>query len=184
MDKTARRIVLPYPKDENGKPLCRWCRGPVSPPRQCWCSDKCVQEYRDRYDASYQRRQVKKRDKGVCAVCGLDTTAFKAELRETYFLAMRERGLQGSEHYIHHSILEKTPTCVALLEKHGFTLKDVSFNGYGMKDFWQADHKVPVIEGGGGTHWEDLRTLCSACHRKETKALAARRAEQRKKNKP
>lgn len=179
-DKKARRVVLPYPKDENGKPLCRWCRGPVLPPRQSWCSDKCVNEYKDKYDAAHQRRQVKKRDRGVCASCGLDTTAFREELKRTYFEAMKERGLPAYEHYIHVSILEKTPACMALLEKHGFTLKDVSFSGHGMQDFWQADHAVPVVEGGGGVHWQELRTLCSVCHRRETKALAARRAAARK----
>lgn len=181
-DKKARRVVLPYPKDENGKPLCRWCRGPVLPPRQSWCSDTCVGDYKDRYDAAHQRRQVKKRDKGVCASCGLDTTAFREELKRAYFDGMRERGLPQPlhEHYIHVSILAKTPACMALLEKHGFTLKDVSFSGHGMQDFWQADHAVPVVEGGGGVHWQELRTLCSSCHRRETKALAARRAAARK----
>lgn len=182
-DKKARRVVLPYPKDENGKPLCRWCRGPVLPPRQSWCSDKCVGDYKDRYDAAHQRRQVKKRDKGVCASCGLDTTAFREELKQTYYAAMRERSLKPDwrgEYYIHTSILEKTPACMALLEKHGFTLKDVSFSGHGMQDFWQADHTTPVVEGGGGVHWNELRTLCSACHRRETKALAGRRAAARK----
>lgn len=183
MDKRARRVVLPYPKDENGKPLCRWCRGPVLPPRKSWCSDKCVGDYRDRYDSSYQRRQVKKRDKGICSSCGLDTEAFRRELKETYYAGMRERGITSDwrgEFYIHTSILEKTPACMALLEKHGFTLKDVSFSGHGMQDFWQADHAVPVVEGGGGVPWQELRTLCSACHRRETKALAARRAAARK----
>lgn len=183
-DKKARRVVLPYPKDENGKPLCRWCRGPVLPPRQSWCSDTCVGDYKDRYDAAHQRRQVKKRDKGVCASCGLDTTAFREELKRTYYAAMRERSLKPDgrgEYYIHTSILEKTPACMALLEKHGFTLKDVSFSRRGMQDFWQADHTTPVVEGGGGVHWRELRTLCSVCHRRETKALAGRRAKARKK---
>ena len=27
-------------------------------------------------------------------------------------------------------------------------------------DFWQADHKVAVAEGGGGTGLDNLRTLC------------------------
>lgn len=183
-DRTVRRISLPYPKDENGKPLCRWCRGPLSGRRTSWCSDKCVTEYKDRYDSAHQRRQVSKRDRGRCSSCSLDTKAFREELKQAYFKAMRERDVTPNwqdEYYIHTSILEKTPSCMALLEKHGFTLKDVSFGGHGMSDFWDMDHILPVVHGGGGTGLENLRTLCKACHRRETKALAASRAAARKK---
>lgn len=41
---------------------------------------------------------------------------------------------------------------------------------------WEADHIVPVVEGGGLCGLENYRTLCLACHRAETAALAARRA--------
>jgi 5-methylcytosine-specific restriction protein A len=46
-------------------------------------------------------------------------------------------------------------------------------------DRWQADHIVPVIEGGGECGLDNLRTLCTACHKRATAALAARRADQR-----
>ncbi len=45
---------------------------------------------------------------------------------------------------------------------------------------WQADHIVPVAEGGGSCGLDNLRTLCTDCHRKETAKLAARRAEARR----
>jgi len=48
------------------------------------------------------------------------------------------------------------------------------------RDGWQADHIVPVVEGGGACGLENLRTLCRACHQVETKALAARRAAMRR----
>ena len=38
-------------------------------------------------------------------------------------------------------------------------------------DFWQADHIVPVAEGGGDCGLKNLRTLCTPCHRKETDKL-------------
>lgn len=47
--------------------------------------------------------------------------------------------------------------------------------------WWEADHIVPVVEGGGGCGPEGYRTLCLPCHRRETAALAARRAAQRRK---
>ena len=41
-------------------------------------------------------------------------------------------------------------------------------------DFWQADHFVPVAEGGGNCGLENFRTLCSPCHLNETERLRAR----------
>ena len=49
----------------------------------------------------------------------------------------------------------------------------------GTGDLWQADHILPVIEGGGECTLDNLRTLCTGCHREETAALAKRRAEAR-----
>merc|ERR1712085_100264 len=40
--------------------------------------------------------------------------------------------------------------------------------------FWQADHIVPVAEGGGECNLTNLRTLCTMCHMTETKRLRGR----------
>lgn len=45
---------------------------------------------------------------------------------------------------------------------------------------WEMDHILPVSEGGGECGLENLRTLCRPCHRRETAALAGRRAEARR----
>lgn len=49
-------------------------------------------------------------------------------------------------------------------------------------DRWpqEVDHIVPVCEGGTGDA-SNLRALCLACHKRESAALAARRAHLRKK---
>src|SRR5262249_30993667 len=39
---------------------------------------------------------------------------------------------------------------------------------------WDADHIVPVVEGGGECDLENLRTLCLICHRQQTLALRRR----------
>ena len=64
--------------------------------------------------------------------------------------------------------------------------KDV-FEGTGRKrrsrgtgDLWQADHILPVVEGGGECTLANLRTLCIICHNIETASLAKRRAAARK----
>lgn len=54
----------------------------------------------------------------------------------------------------------------------------------GTGHLWQADHIKPVIEGGGECGLENIRTLCTACHRAETAALAKRRAQARRESKP
>lgn len=41
---------------------------------------------------------------------------------------------------------------------------------------WQADHIVPVVEGGGLCDLSNYRTLCRPCHKRETAALRKRLA--------
>ena len=51
---------------------------------------------------------------------------------------------------------------------------------YGMRaitsrrSLWDADHVIPVAEGGGQCDLDNLRTLCLLCHRDETARLRAR----------
>ena len=44
----------------------------------------------------------------------------------------------------------------------------------GRKSLWDADHIVPVVEGGGECDLTNLRTLCLRCHREHTAALRVR----------
>jgi 5-methylcytosine-specific restriction endonuclease McrA len=43
------------------------------------------------------------------------------------------------------------------------------------KSLWDADHIVPVVEGGGECDLSNIRTLCLKCHRKVTAELRQRR---------
>jgi hypothetical protein len=45
---------------------------------------------------------------------------------------------------------------------------------------WEADHRVPVWNGGGQCGLENLQTLCVACHRAKTTGEARTRADQRR----
>lgn len=58
------------PRGPNGRALCRWCNNEVPPPKQSFCSDACVHEWKLRSNPGYARRKVFERDKGVCALCG------------------------------------------------------------------------------------------------------------------
>ena len=44
------------------------------------------------------------------------------------------------------------------------------------KHLWDADHIVPVAEGGGECDLSNMRTLCLKCHREATAALRKRMA--------
>jgi 5-methylcytosine-specific restriction enzyme A len=44
----------------------------------------------------------------------------------------------------------------------------------GRKSLWDADHIVPVAEGGGECDLSNMRTLCLKCHRIHTAALRER----------
>jgi 5-methylcytosine-specific restriction endonuclease McrA len=43
------------------------------------------------------------------------------------------------------------------------------------KSLWDADHIVPVSEGGGECDLSNMRTLCLKCHRAHTAELRERR---------
>ncbi|MCA9879596.1 MAG: HNH endonuclease, partial [Thermomicrobiales bacterium] len=45
---------------------------------------------------------------------------------------------------------------------------------------WDADHIVPVSEGGGECSLENMRTLCVPCHQVVTRELAKRRTSHRR----
>ena len=47
------------------------------------------------------------------------------------------------------------------------------------KSLWDADHIVPVVEGGGECDLSNLRTLCLRCHRNRTAELRLRPAHLR-----
>lgn len=162
---TNRRAGLPpSPKGPDGRHLCRWCRKPVDPPRRYWCSDACVEEYRIRSDPSYARQKVWERDRGVCAVCGVDTGPLQEQLDALW------------------SSVRWAPPSQAAQER-------LAALGFPWDPFmprphvWEADHIVPVVEGGGETGLENLRTLCLRCHRLETAKLARRRTHAHKRQK-
>jgi 5-methylcytosine-specific restriction enzyme A len=139
------------PKGPNGRNLCRWCNLEVPKGRITFCSDYCVEEWRLRSDPGHLRQKVFERDRGICAVCGIDTVAAERQFKRlrgaTRLKALIDWGLRGPS--------RKT----------------------GRKSLWDADHILPVVEGGGECDLENIRTLCLKCHRAATAELRARRAK-------
>jgi hypothetical protein len=129
-----------YPRrHENGKWLCRWCGKPLSGRRRSWCGKSCEEEVQIRC-GSKVRRIVWKRDKGVCARCGLDTNALRRKLK-----AMpRSKRLEEAE-------------------RLGLSEHELS------KTLWEAHHTKAVKDGGGACGVDGLETLCLWCHKEESK---------------
>ena len=69
---------------------CRWCGIEVPKGRFTFRSPGCVHEWKLRTDPGYLREQVFARDRGVCALCGLDTEALRRDERKLDFRARRQ----------------------------------------------------------------------------------------------
>ena len=130
----------------NGLPLCRWCDLEIlAKRRRTFCSDYCVDQWRLRTDPGYVRERVYARDRGMCAECGADTGKIFAALKRARGRA-REEGLRL------------------------YGMKTIASR----RSLWDADHIVPVAEGGGQCDLDNLRTLCLICHRAATARLRER----------
>jgi len=130
----------------SGRPLCRWCELEImAKRRRTFCSEYCVHQWRLRTDPGYLRDQVFARDRGRCAACQIDSVAAYAALK-------RARG----------------PVRSAGLRLYG--MKSIASR----RSLWDADHILPVAEGGGQCDLDNIRTLCLLCHREATARLRSR----------
>ncbi len=127
--KGGRVDITKLPKGESGRALCRCCSKEVPQGRRSFCSDTCVHVWKLSTNPGYLREQTYRRDKGVCALCRVDTKEQDTRYRQ------RARG-SGK--------------------------------------YWAADHIIPVAEGGGQCGLENIRTLCTACHKQVTAELRKR----------
>lgn len=105
LDRSRRihKLSGPVPKDAAGRPLCRWCGKPVPPPKRTVCSQACVHEIRMRTDQGYARNRVYERDKGRCALCGVDTDRLARIARRLQSIACFEHRMPGGQWAPHPS---------------------------------------------------------------------------------
>lgn len=133
------------PKGENGRNLCRWCNLEVPKGRLTFCSEFCVEEWKLRSDPGHLRERVFERDRGICALCRVDCMAAWHHIK-------RQRGSARTR-----------------------ALAEWGVQARSRQSLWDADHIVPVVEGGGECDLSNLRTLCLKCHRRVTAELRLRR---------
>lgn len=167
--KFMRRITaadLPNGTGPDGEKLCAWCDQPSTGKKIIrYCSAPCREAVELRVSASYVRHRLRQRDHGVCALCKLNTETIRAAGRELkgrfYALKFREESL------------EPWKTALAKLREDYPWVR--LFNHGAVKGhLWEADHIIPVSEGGGACGLDNLRTLCLPCHWKETGLLRRR----------
>jgi 5-methylcytosine-specific restriction endonuclease McrA len=182
-----RDALLDSPRDAEGRRLCRWsaCGKRVAPPRRSWCSKECVDAYLIRSSASVAAWHVFKRDKGVCALCGIDTQRIMAGKEAVDGLL---RGWYRSTART-DEILASWPELAAALNwqvENSFGPLVKYYAPRFMQHLWEADHIVPAAEGGGGMAGglENLRTLCRICHNDETRKLRQRLSQRRRAQRP
>ena len=170
----SQKRIGKTPPGEPGK--CRGgCGRPIGKGRRTWCGEQsCIDRANIISSPSIARWHVKERDKGICANCGFD-----AELAERivhHLLYSQPVTVRQSDEY-----RERRETIGWLVGIWRATTA-ANWRGvqFGVPHLWEADHVTPVVEGGGECGLENYRTLCVPCHREETKALAARRAQARR----
>lgn len=174
MSKYRRRpdagfVRTARPKGPNGRGLCRWCNKEVPKGRQTFCGEPCIHEWKIRSDPGYVRRQVYERDKGVCAICGLDTDKLIRIWSKLFTTVCLSRVKKSHQ-------LDRARRLRAELPKR-YPWAKLDLYGNRTRSLWQADHIVPVAEGGGECGLENYRTLCVPDHKAETKALRKRLAK-------
>ena len=166
------------PKGPNGRACCRECSQEVPQGLRSFCSVACVTTWKLRTDPQAQTRFLLKRDQGICQLCRVDCLLLLAELRA---LRHQDRKERWGQHTI--SGEQSLPSDQHLDGKLAAKVELVGLPKHlqGLdRRLWEADHTVPVVEGGGDCGPENLRTLCWACHRACTAELKKRMAAKRK----
>lgn len=192
MSKTRRHSVArmwPSKKDTDRCPLCVVCdvrlltaKGKPMHGLARYCSDACRDHaYVTAGHTDTIRYLVFERDKGICAACGRDCAKMQAILRRIGW-----RGSELGNAFRWSSFPDGTEQAVANVRSlaaqlgAAFERRATELNGGKQSHCWEADHIIPVAEGGGGCGLEGYRTLCLECHRAETRRLAARLAAKRR----
>ena len=121
---------------------CAWCTRPGRKGLK-YCSTECRKDANIRASGQQVKAQVFRRDKGVCAICGMDCVWLQKEYR----LIVRE--------YKHDCELWKA---WGIWQTNNYV-------------FWEAHHIVSVNEGGGVCGLDNYQTLCLRCHKTIHKGL-------------
>jgi 5-methylcytosine-specific restriction protein A len=147
------------PSSPHGRALCRTCGAEVPQGHRAVCSDACVDDRAAARSPSHLRQRVFQRDHGICAQCGIDTAVLGVVLHVEWQRVKLARTPQERR------------------DRAEFRQRFRWF--FRRRSFWDADHLVPIVEGGENT-MANMRTLCVPCHQRVTKDQARDRASRRR----
>ncbi len=150
--RTIKEALGEVKRNKAGKKLCLFCGKKLSKRKVRWCSWDCSQQAYLQCSPGHMRAAVRRRDKGVCARCGLDTVKLRDELRDL----CHKYGRDGKAY-----------------RAYVFTMWGLWVLG---SNLWQMNHKQAVAEGGEIWGLENVETLCIPCHQEHTKMLRKRLA--------
>jgi 5-methylcytosine-specific restriction endonuclease McrA len=125
--------------------------------------------------------------RALCRWCGLEVPAGRFTFCSEW--CVEEWKLRTDPNYLREKVLERDGgvcarcglNCIAEyahIKRLRGTARVKATAAWGFrsrKSLWDADHIVPVIEGGGECDLSNLRTLCLKCHRAHTAELHDRR---------
>lgn len=165
-----RRRHVSYPPEhvarrKAGERICVWCGKPLPSRAKSWCGQDCVLDY-----------QIARLDQGAA--------------RELLLRRHRAAAVQARPWMMPGRAAESHPMPCELC---GIDMCDAAVtrrasdpnheNGPCRAIRWEADHIVPIAEGGPATR-DNLRVLCRPCHVRVTAEMRARLAAKRKQEKP
>lgn len=152
-----------------------------------YCGEQCRADTLVRRNQVYRRQYVWVRDRGRCALCGLEAWKLEARIHQIRLAIDGVIQIPNTAKSVGMESLKAWKVCKRR-SRHSPNgqRRWARVNGWlgrrGLPyrgSFWEADHIVPTVEGGGNG-LENLRTLCVPCHVAETAKLKRRLAEKRR----
>nr|CCD15802.1 unnamed protein product [Trypanosoma congolense IL3000] len=117
-----------------------------------FCSGACRSAFYVKRSSSAARRGVQEADRGICSVCQVDCELI-------YMLVSAAGSRKNREDVLEklHPQLRHHPALFNRIVEHPTP-----------GNIWNADHILPVSQGGGAANIDNLQTLCVACHADKT----------------
>ena len=174
---------------------CTWCGREVPRGRLTWCSQACVDDFRRRCDPQAVSSYLRATRELLCELCKLDIAwLLRCEQRShrAYGDLHRHECCPGyappwlvTHNFQHRNRRGRRNR--RRLERwaslFSYVVYDSAWHRWlarrGLTGYWEADHIVPVCEGGGLCGPENYRILCIPCHRRVTAELAKRRSQRK-----